>query len=130
MPSISNGVLLLDGLFTAMGAFTLKGVAAGYAKRNPDGIWRITVARVEVFIDDTFNFAEDDEGPLGLGFWSCARKKGGMIEREDGSYVCLRNKNFRDYAKEVTKRETCPNFPVLSLPHPVESFKKFSYDYE
>lgn len=114
-----------DGLLAAMGAFTIRALAAGHAENLGNGRWRITVTRVATFVHDTFNFAGDAQ----LGFWSCRHLDGGTLNPDAAlspDYALLSNAIFRSFREQYGQGE---NFLVLSLPHNIENCTEFSYVY-
>lgn len=114
-----------DGLLAAMGAFTIRALAAGHAENLGNGRWRITVTRVATFVHDTFNFAGDAQ----LGFWSCRHLDGGTLNPDAAlspHYALLSNAIFRSFREQYGQGE---NFLVLSLPHNIENCTEFSYVY-
>jgi hypothetical protein len=116
-----------DGLETALGAFTLRALAAGYTEKNGKGGYTVYVSRVAVFVHDVFNFEDDGGLNDSLGYWSCSELKGGYWWEPEAKekYQELHDSSFRNF------RDTfgCGgNFLVLSLPHTVEDFPGVRYE--
>ncbi len=114
-----NVVFTPQGLYAAMGNFSLRALAAGSAENLGDGCWRITLKKASVFIHDQFNFA----GPEFLGFWSCEHLGGARALPGEG-YIGLANSDFRSFREKFGRGS---DFLVLSKPHLVEDMKEASY---
>jgi len=122
--SVSPPAAFADGLYAALGAFTLRALAAGYTEPIAGGLYRITVTNVWVFVFDEFSF----EGRQDLGFWSC-EDKAYTIDPLKGlrpGYSNVTNADFRDYRE---RHGYGRDFMVASKLHEVEDFEGMSYTY-
>lgn len=121
--------LPIDGLYAALGAFSLRALASGYAENLYNGKWRITVEQVGVFVHDVFNFQNNNEWKdKYLGWWSCKHKNcypvPPLAYKDD--YVLLSNADFEMFSE---KKGVGKGFLVLSNPpHIVEKFKGIVYE--
>lgn len=116
-----------DGLYTALGAFTLRALAGGRVKNMGNGKWELTLEKVSVFVHDTFNFAADFFGEtIGLGYWSCEKRDGARSDRPDATYLPLSNRVFRNFRDAYGRGG---DFLVLSQPHPVENIRGTRYEF-
>lgn len=114
-----NALSTQQGLYAAMGHFSLRALAGGSAENLGGGRWRITLKKASVFIHDQFNFA----GHEFLGFWSCTDLDGARALPGKG-YMGLANSAFRSFREKFGRGS---DFLVLSKPHPVEDMKEASY---
>lgn len=116
-----------DGLQAAIGAFTFRALAKGYAEPNSTGGHAITVTGVSVFMEDRFSF---QEGEL-LGYWNCELKEFIQLE-EFPFYYSLPStcKLTGSHFLRFQERHNCGNdFLTLTEPHAVENFREMRYDW-
>ncbi|MDR3361315.1 MAG: DUF6402 family protein [Desulfovibrio sp.] len=109
-----------DGLMAAMGAFTLRALAAGWTEPGGGGGHIVHVTKMAVFVHDVFNF----EGDEPLGYWSCEQLRADKFSFPGGER--MHNATFREFRNS---RKHGGDFLVLSLPHIVESFSGVRYVY-
>lgn len=121
----------MEGLFAALGAFTLAILGKGRAQNLGNGAWKIFVEHVCVYVRDRFNFETDKwwqilfekVEPL-LRYWNC-EEKAFSKEKKDG-YVGLSNSDFRNFRNKFARGG---DFFVLSEPVCIEVREPAGYEY-
>ncbi|MDR2819311.1 MAG: DUF6402 family protein [Desulfovibrio sp.] len=114
-----------DGLMAAMGAFTLRALAAGWTEPDGKGGHIVHVTKMAVFVHDVFNFDPEQAGDaIGLRYWNCENLHYSGT-KEDG-YTELDNEKFRNFRSQY---DHGGDFLVLSQPHAVENFSGEQYKY-
>lgn len=123
---VERGYTGADGMNAALAAHSIKVLAAGNVELQKDGVRKITVNDVYVYIQDRFNF-EIGTGILDnyLGFWS--KEKLDYMSAWIGnlaSYRQLENQNFEQFRNKYRKGG---DFEVLSPLYRCPEFSEMSY---
>jgi hypothetical protein len=114
-----------DGLFAAMGAFSLRALARGRVEPLGGKRYRVHVDGVSVFVRDAFNFEEEGLGGNNyLGDWDCETLSVNSLPFP-GS-MSLENSTFRAFRSAYGQGG---DFTILSEAHPVEDFPGAGYEY-
>ncbi|MCL2791069.1 MAG: DUF6402 family protein [Desulfobulbus sp.] len=104
-----------------LGSFTFRALAKGTTEWIKEGVHRIRVTGVSVFVHDIYNFAAG--GLEWLGYWNCEE---GTVDVWPTSGTLLENKDFRSYQDRYGLGH---DYLVLSRPHEVEHCEEMVYEY-
>lgn len=111
-----------NGLFAAMGSFTLKSLPAGTIDKIDDNRYKITVNQLAVYAEDSFQFADNEY----LGYWSANLLDFLIGPLDLFNYVKLNNSDFRDFRKTYNKGK---DFVVLSDNHVIQDYEPVSFEF-
>ena len=104
-------------------------MAAGTIEPPEEGseVRSIKVEKLYAFVEDRFNFAEDNAiaEKIGLRYWSKEKLNFSVIQQEnDDSYIWLGNASFRHFQKTYN---TGRDFEVLSELHQCDEFPRYFF---
>lgn len=111
-----------NGLFAAMGSFTLKSLPAGTIDKIDDNRYKVTVNQLAVYAEDSFQFADNEY----LGYWSANLLDFLIGPLDLFNYVKLNNSDFRDFRKTYNKGK---DFVVLSDNHVIQDYEPVSFEF-
>lgn len=111
-----------NGLFAAMGSFTLKSLPAGTIDKIDDNRYKVTVNQLAVYAEDSFQFADNEY----LGYWSANLLDFLIGPLDLFNYVKLNNSDFRDFRKTYNKGK---DFVVLSDNNVIQDYEPVSFEF-
>lgn len=111
-----------NGLFAAMGSFTLKSLPAGTIDKIDDNRYKVTVNQLAVYAEDSFQFADNEY----LGYWSANLLDFLIGPLDLFNYVKLNNSDFRDFRKTYNKGK---DFVVLSDNRVIQDYEPVSFEF-
>ena len=111
-----------NGLFAAMGNFTLKSLTAGTIDKIDGKRYKVAVNQLAVYAEDKFQFADNEY----LGYWSANLLDFLIGPLDLFNYVKLNNSDFRDFRKTYNKGK---DFIVLSDNHVIQDYEPVSFEF-
>lgn len=127
--NVGRSLVSVDGLDICLAAHSIMLMAAGTIEPPEEGseVRSIKVEKLYAFVEDRFNFAEDNAvaEKVGLRYWSKEKLSFSIYkQKDDDSYVWLENASFRHFQETYN---TGRDFEILSEFHQCDEFPGYFF---